>query len=83
MLWFLGVISKHVPKFQRRWFGQYIIQYCLPNNIILFVTINKFDPNLVHVNINKLMPYMFIEDKTLQHVLVKPNNLVIDEHIQT
>jgi hypothetical protein len=34
------------------------------------------------VDINKLKPYRFIEDKTLQHVLVKPNDLVIDEPIQ-
>jgi hypothetical protein len=26
---------------------------------------------------------MFIEDKTLQHVLVKLGDLVIDEHVQT
>jgi hypothetical protein len=34
------------------------------------------------VNINKLKPYRFIEDKTLQHVLVKFGNLVIDKPIQ-
>jgi hypothetical protein len=30
-----------------------------------------------------LKPYRFIEDKTLQPVLVKPNDLVIDELVQT
>ncbi len=35
------------------------------------------------VNINKLKPYMFIENKTLQPVLVKPSDLVIDELVQT
>jgi hypothetical protein len=35
------------------------------------------------VNINKLKPYRFIEDKTLQLVLVKPGNLVINELVQT
>jgi hypothetical protein len=54
VLWFPGIVSKHAPKFQRRWFGQYIIQYCLRNNIVLFVTIDRFDPNLILVNINKL-----------------------------
>jgi hypothetical protein len=54
----------------------------LPNNIVLFVTINKFDPNLVLININKLKPYKFIEN-TLQRVLAKSNDLVIDELVQT
>ncbi len=65
VLWCLGVVSKHAPKFQRQWFEPYQIQYCLPNNIILLVTIDKFDPNLVLVNINKFKPYMFIEEKKL------------------
>jgi hypothetical protein len=51
--------------------------------MVLLVTIDKFDPNLVLVNINKLKSYKFIEDKTLQAVLVKPNDLVMDEPIQT
>jgi hypothetical protein len=55
----------------------------LPNNTILLVTIDKFDPNLVLVNINKLKPYMFIENRTLQPVLVKPSDMVIDEPILT
>ncbi len=55
----------------------------MPNNTILLVTINRFDPNLVLININKLKPYKFIEDKTLQVVLVKPSDLVTNEPIQT
>jgi hypothetical protein len=35
------------------------------------------------VNINKLKPYKFIEDWTLQVVLVKPSEMVIDELVQT
>jgi hypothetical protein len=35
------------------------------------------------VNINKLKPYRFIENKTLQPVLVKPSDLVTDEPVQT
>ncbi len=65
MLWFPRVVSKHVLKFQKQWFGPYIIQYCLPNNIVLLITIDKFDPNPILVNINKLKPYMFIKDRTL------------------
>jgi hypothetical protein len=71
------IVSKHVPKF-----GPYRIQYCLPNNIVLLVTIDKFDPNPILVNINKLKPYMFIEDITLQPVLVNPSDMVVDEHVQ-
>jgi hypothetical protein len=81
-LWFLRVVFKHAPKFQKRWFGPYKIQYCLPNNTILLVTIDKFDPNPVLVNINKLKSYKFIEDKTLQPMLAKPNDLVTDKHVQ-
>jgi len=33
------------------------------------MTIDKFDPNLVVFNINKLKPYRFVEDQTLQLVL--------------
>jgi hypothetical protein len=41
------------------------------------------DPNLVLVNINKLKSYRFIEDRTLQPVLVEPSDLVTDELVQT
>jgi hypothetical protein len=33
--------------------------------------IDKFDRNLLLVNINKLKPYRFVEDQTLQLVLAK------------
>ncbi len=82
MLWFSKVISKHAPEFQRWWFGPYKIQYYLPNNIVLLITIDKFDPNPILVNIKKLKPYMFIEDKTLQPILANPSDLVADEFIQ-
>jgi hypothetical protein len=83
VLRFLGAISKHVPKFQTRWFGPYRIQYCLPNNIILLLTIDKFDPNPILVNINKLKPYRFIEDIILQPILANLSDVVVDEHVQT
>ncbi len=35
------------------------------------------------VNVSKLKPYKFIKDKTLQHVLVKFDDLVTNEPIQT
>jgi hypothetical protein len=33
------------------------------------MTIDKFDPNLVLFNINKLKPYRFVEDQTFQFIL--------------
>ncbi len=83
MLWFLWPIYKHTLKFQRRWFGPYRIQYFFINNIALLVAIDKFDPNPIFVNINKLNPYRFIEDKTLQLVVINPSDVVVDEHVQT
>ncbi len=56
----------------------------MPNNIIILVTIDKFDPNPILIYINKLKPYKFIiENKILQHVLANLSDLVIDEHVQT
>jgi hypothetical protein len=43
--------------------------------------INKFDHNPTLVNINKLKPYKFVEDHTLQLVLVKPNDFLPKEPI--
>ncbi len=54
----------------------------MPNNIVTLVTIDKFDPNLVLDNINKLKPYRFIENRTLQPILVKPSDLATNEPIQ-
>ncbi len=54
VLWFPRVVSKHAPKVLRGWFGPCRIQYCLPNNTFLLVTIDKFDPNPMLININKL-----------------------------
>jgi hypothetical protein len=47
----------------------------LPNDIVLFVTIDKFDPNLILVN-------KFIENRNLQRVLINLSDLVADEHVQ-
>lgn len=80
--WFLGVDYKHVFKFQRKWFKTYRIQYVLPNNIVILVTINKLNPNLILVNINKFTPYRFIENRTLHLVLTKPNDLTTKKPFQ-
>jgi hypothetical protein len=49
-----------------------MIQYCLPNNITFLVIVNKFDPNPILVNINKLKPYRFQDtaiSKRLQSIV--------------
>jgi hypothetical protein len=82
VLWSLGVVLAHTPKFQRRWFGPYRKQYFLLNNIVLLVIIDKFNPNPILVIINKYKPYGFIEDNTLQLILANPSDLVIENFIQ-
>jgi hypothetical protein len=59
--------------FTKKWFGPYKIQYVLPNNNVLLVTIEKFETNPVLVNVNKLKPYKYMESKVQrqeQHMLV-------------
>jgi hypothetical protein len=43
------------------------------------VIIDKFDFNLVLVNINKLKSYSFMDDQTLQPILVKPSDFLPKE----
>jgi hypothetical protein len=40
------------------------------------MTTNKFAHNPTLVNIHKLKPYRFVEDHTLQLVLVKPSDFL-------
>jgi hypothetical protein len=44
--------------------------------------INKFNFNLVLININNLKPYRFIEDQTLQPILAKPNDFLSEELVE-
>jgi hypothetical protein len=44
-------------------FGPYKVQYVLPNNIVLLVTIEKFETNHVLINVNKLKPHKYMESK--------------------
>jgi hypothetical protein len=60
ILWFPQGIKEHIEKLKKWWFGLYKIQYCIPNNTILFVNIDKFEPNPILVNINKLKPYRYL-----------------------
>ncbi len=60
-----------IPNFSKCWalpphlakvgLRQYTIQYVLPNNIVLLVTIEKFETNHVLVNVNKIKPYKYME----------------------
>jgi hypothetical protein len=43
---------------------------------VLLMTMDKFDPNPVLINSNKLKPYRFVKDHTFQLVLVKSNDLL-------
>jgi hypothetical protein len=53
VLWFPKGKNTHLGMFKKRWFGPFR-QYCSANNIVLLVYVNKFETNLVLVNINKL-----------------------------
>ena len=49
-------------KLRNKWFGPYRVQYLLPNNTVLLVTVDKFDLDPVIVNINKLKTYRCPEE---------------------
>jgi hypothetical protein len=54
VLWFPKGHKTHIGKFTKKSFGPYKVQLCLPNNIVFLIMVDKFAPNLVLVNINKL-----------------------------
>jgi hypothetical protein len=41
----------------------YKVQYVLPNNIMLLITIDKFETNRMLVNVNKFKPYKYMESE--------------------
>jgi hypothetical protein len=51
-MWFPKGNKSHLGKFTRKWFGPYIVQYVLPNNIVLLATIEKFETNPICRNPN-------------------------------
>ncbi len=65
VLWFPKGEKTHMGKFKKRWFGPFKVQYYLPNNIVLLVSVNNFEPNPVLVKVNKLKPYRYV-DQTLK-----------------
>ncbi len=63
-MWFPKGNNSHLGKFIRKWFESYKVQYVLPNNIVLLVTIEKFETNLMLVNnVNRLKPYKYMESE--------------------
>ncbi len=51
VLWFPKGGKSHPGKFTKKWFDLYKVQYVLPNNNMLLVTIEKFETNPILVNI--------------------------------
>jgi hypothetical protein len=68
-------------KFKKRWFGPFRVQYCLSNNIVILVSINNFEPNLVLFNVNKLKPYKYV-DQTLKGIWSLENQTSLESMIQ-
>ena len=62
VLWYLKGANVHTGKLRNKWFGPYRVQYLLPNNTVLLVTVDKFDSDPVIVNINKLKTYRCPEE---------------------
>jgi hypothetical protein len=62
VLWFPKGQKTKPGKFKSRWYGPYKVQYKLPNNTVLLVSMEHFEPNPFLVNINKLKPYYFLEE---------------------
>jgi hypothetical protein len=58
--WFPNGRKEHTKSFLKWWFGPYKIHNCLPNNIVLLVNIDKFEPNSILVNMNKFKPYQYL-----------------------
>ncbi len=50
---------------------------------MLSMTIDKSDPNLIHVNINKMKPYRFVEDHPLQPIMAKLGDLLVKKIVET
>ena len=61
-LWYPKGTNVHAGKLHNKWFGPYRVQYLLPNNTVFLVTVDKFDPDPVIVNINKLKTYRCPEE---------------------
>ena len=61
-MWYPKGANVHAKKLRNKWFRPYRVQYLLPNNTVFLVTVDKFDPDPVIVNINKLKTYRCREE---------------------
>ncbi len=61
VLWFPKGNKSHLGNFIKKWFGSYRVKYVLLNNIVLSVTIEKFETNPMLVNVNKFKPYKYVK----------------------
>ena len=76
VLWFPKGANVYTGKLRNKWFGPYRVQYLLPNNTVLLVTVDKFDSDPVIVNINKLKTYRCTEEGL-------PNMFSLDHRTKT
>ncbi len=51
VLWFLKAKKNTHLQFKKRWFGLCKFWFYFPNNIILLIIMDKFDPKPILVNI--------------------------------
>ena len=65
VLWYPKGANVPAGKLCNKWFGPYRVQYLLPNNTVLLITVDKFDPDPVIVNINKMKTYRCLEEGLL------------------
>ncbi len=51
VLWFPKGNKIHPNRFTKKWFARYKMQYNLPNNIVLLQFVDKFDLNIMFINV--------------------------------
>ncbi len=69
----LGTLIMNTPrKFTNKWFGLYKVQYHLSNNTCLLVIIDKFDPNPILMNVDKLKSYNYVSKEVQGQTIITP-----------
>jgi hypothetical protein len=63
-----GKSNMHVNS-KKHWFCPYLVQYYLPNNMVLLVNVDNFNPNPLLIDVNKLKPYYPYDNNTSGVVL--------------
>jgi hypothetical protein len=78
VLWFPKGNKSHLGKFTKKWFGPYKLHHVLPNNIMLLVTIEKFETNPVLVDVNKFKPYKYMDFEVFKKITTNVSILGIE-----